>query len=371
MSVPSDLKRKERAIRRLRMALEADEKNSMPTAELLELYTLANSVLQRKDVAERERILAQRLEQEIKARDVKLLEGVPPACQEAIMRDMVDSSANARCSFDDIVGSFEAKQSLREAVILPLLRPDLFRGLRAPPRGILLLGPPGTGKTSLARAVCGESKAKFFNVHASTLTQKYLGESEKMVRALFAVATVSAPSVVFFDECDSILGVRGDDDNPAMLRLKNEMLGLMDGLSAAPGVFCLGATNRPQSLDEAALRRLGKHVHIALPEAPGRVAMLEKLLEQVEHSLDSAQIEAFARNELQRFSGSDINTLVSEAARLPLRELTAAELLTVDAFDIRPLSLADLQVARTKIHPTASLKTLTDLDAWAQSHACV
>lgn len=110
--------------------------------------------------------------------------------------------------WDDIAGLESAKYSLKEAVVYPFLRPDLFRGLREPVRGMLLFGPPGTGKTMLARAVATESHSTFFSISASSLTSKYLGESEKLVRALFAIAKKLSPSIIFVDEIDSIMGSR-------------------------------------------------------------------------------------------------------------------------------------------------------------------
>ncbi|GFH30064.1 AAA domain-containing protein, partial [Haematococcus lacustris] len=155
-----------------------------------------------------------------------------------------------------------AKQALREAVVLPSLRPDLFSGpLRAPVRGILLYGPPGNGKTLLGKALAHEASAAFFSISASSLTSKWVGEGEKLMRALFSVAAEQAPSIIFIDEIDSIMSARGGaNENDAARRLKTEFLVQFDGVASANNerVIVIGATNRPYDLDDAVRRRLVK-----------------------------------------------------------------------------------------------------------------
>lgn len=175
-----------------------------------------------------------------------------------------------------IAGLRLAKTVLVEAVIEPMLNPDIYTGLRAPPRGILLFGPPGTGKTLLARAVSREAKACFFSVSASSLTSKWVGEGEKQVKALFNVARRYAPSIIFVDEIDSLLSKRGAGENEASRRIKTEFLVQMDGVTTGEGdrVLVMGATNRPQELDDAIIRRFQRRVLIPLPDAEARKSLL-------------------------------------------------------------------------------------------------
>ncbi|MCI25895.1 katanin p60 ATPase-containing subunit A-like protein, partial [Trifolium medium] len=151
-------------------------------------------------------------------------------------------------------------ESLQEAIILPLRRPDLFKGdgVLKPCKGVLLFGPPGTGKTMFAKAIANEAGASFINVSSSTITTKSFGESEQKVRALFSLAAKVSPTIIFIDEVDSILEKRStESEHDVMRRIKNEFMSHWDGLLSKPDdkIIVLAATNRPFDLDEAIIRR--------------------------------------------------------------------------------------------------------------------
>ena len=142
---------------------------------------------------------------------------------------------NPSVSFDDIAELDDAKKVLQEAVILPLMMPEYFKGIRRPWRGVCLFGPPGTGKTMLAKAVATMGKTTFFNVSASSLASKWRGETEKLVRILFEMARFYAPSTIFFDEIDSLASKRGEgSEHEGSKRMKTEMFIQMDGVGSEP-----------------------------------------------------------------------------------------------------------------------------------------
>ncbi|XP_024032847.1 spastin isoform X2 [Morus notabilis] len=214
---------------------------------------------------------------------------------EMINTSIVDRSPSVK--WEDVAGLEKAKQALMEMVILPTKRRDLFTGLRRPARGLLLFGPPGNGKTMLAKAVASESEATFFNVSASSLTSKWVGEAEKLVRTLFMVAKSRQPSVIFMDEIDSMMSTRQANENDASRRLKSEFLIQFDGVASNHNdlVIVIGATNKPQELDDAVLRRLVKRIYVPLPDESLRRVLLRHKLKGQEFSLPSGDLERLAR----------------------------------------------------------------------------
>jgi len=278
--------------------------------------------------------------------------------------------------WDDIAGLEQAKESLMETVVYPFLRPDLFRGLREPVSGMLLFGPPGTGKTMLARAAATESNSTFFSIQSSSLTSKWYGESEKLVRALFQVAKAKAPSIIFVDEIDSLLSKRsGDGDDDTSRRLKNEFLVQWSDLSkAAAGrvdddepparVLVLAATNLPWGIDEAARRRFVRRQYIPLPEPETRLAHFRKLLSNTPNSLDEDDMNELVKI-TEGYSGSDITSLAKDAAIWPIREL-GSKMLNLKEIEIRSMSLGDFKKSMKNIRPSVNKEGLDKFEEWAK-----
>ncbi|KAL2892367.1 Spastin [Bienertia sinuspersici] len=283
---------------------------------------------------------------------------------EMINTVIVDRSPSVK--WEDVAGLDVAKQTLFEMVILPTKRKDLFTGLRRPPRGLLLFGPPGNGKTMLAKAVASECNATFFNVSASTLTSKWVGEGEKLVRTLFMVAISRQPSVIFMDEIDSIMSTREANEHDASRRLKSEFLVQFDGVTSNSDdlVIVIGATNKPQELDDAVLRRLVKRIYIPLPDQIVRRLILKQKLKGQAFSLPGQDLERLVR-ETEGYSGSDLQALCEEAAMMPIREL-GSNILTINANQVRPLRYEDFRKAMTVIRPSLSKKRWEELERWSK-----
>ena len=330
-----------------------------------------------------------------------LPKGVDESAAKQIFNEIVVQGDEVH--WNDVAGLEAAKSALKEAVVYPFLRPDLFMGLREPARGMLLFGPPGTGKTMLARAVATESRSTFFAISASSLTSKWLGESEKLVRALFSLAKALAPSIIFVDEIDSLLSSRGgSSEHESTRRIKTEFLIQWSDLQrAAAGskqsdkekaegdasrVLVLAATNMPWAIDEAARRRFVRRQYIPLPEAPVRGEQLRTLLGHQKHSLNKKDIAvlveltdgmfvySLSRVLLFRrlitfittgFSGSDITALAKDAAMGPLRSLGEA-LLYMSTDEIRPIQFEDFEASLVNIRPSVSKQGLQEFEDWAK-----
>eukprot|EP01006_Ploeotia_vitrea_P024087 TRINITY_DN56812_c0_g1_i1.p1 TRINITY_DN56812_c0_g1~~TRINITY_DN56812_c0_g1_i1.p1 ORF type:complete len:889 (-),score=111.99 TRINITY_DN56812_c0_g1_i1:29-2695(-) len=275
--------------------------------------------------------------------------------------------------WDDIAGLQAAKKNLYEALVLPTKRPDLFQGLRQPTKGVLLFGPPGTGKTMIAKAVASQCGATFFSLSASALMSKWLGESEKMVKALFAAARALQPSVLFMDEVDSMLSQRGDSEHEASRRLKTEYLAQSDGLHAiqpgetVPRVLTLGATNRPHDLDDAVIRRFTKRIYIPLPEAEIRKQMALKLLNDQHERYDFSDEDwKYFMEKTENYSGSDITNLVIDMAMGPIRELPLEEVETVDRSKIRAITIKDMKNSLQEVRASVAPQSLVTFQKWNQ-----
>ncbi|GAB2278466.1 Fidgetin-like protein 1 [Dionaea muscipula] len=294
------------------------------------------------------------------------LRNLEPRLIEHVSNEIMDRDPNVR--WNDIAGLDHAKKCVTEMVVWPLLRPDIFKGCRAPGRGLLLFGPPGTGKTMIGKAIAGEAKATFFYISASSLTSKWIGEGEKLVRALFGVASCRQPAVIFVDEIDSLLSQRkSDGEHEASRRLKTQFLIEMEGFdSGTEQILLIGATNRPQELDEAARRRLTKRLYIPLPSSEARAWIIRNLLEKDGlFELSKEDISNVCKL-TEGYSGSDMKNLVKDASMGPLRDALrqGIEITKLNKEDMRPVILQDFKDALQEVRPSVSVNELGVYEDW-------
>lgn len=279
---------------------------------------------------------------------------------ESLCRDILRGNPDVK--WESIKGLGNAKRLLKEAVVMPIKYPKYFTGLLSPWKGILLFGPPGTGKTMLAKAVATECKTTFFNISASSVVSKWRGDSEKLVKVLFELARHHAPSTIFIDEIDSIISQRGEgrSEHEASRRLKTELLVQMDGLMKTNElVFVLAATNLPWELDAAMLRRLEKRILVPLPDPEARKGMFEELLplSPEQHQLPYDLLV----ERTEGYSGSDIRLVCKEAAMQPLRRLIEILEKKQEEFPgnelpaVGPIQHEDIEMALKNTRPSAHL----------------
>ncbi|MDB5713481.1 MAG: family ATPase [Sphingomonadales bacterium] len=254
-------------------------------------------------------------------------------------------SRRADVTYDDIGGMGDTIDQLREMVELPLRYPELFQRLGVdPPKGVLLHGPPGTGKTRLARAVANESSAEFFLINGPEIMGSAYGESEKKLREVFEAAAKAAPSIVFIDEIDSIAPKRGQVSGEAEKRLVAQLLTLMDGLEARANLVVIAATNRPEAIDEALRRpgRFDREIVVGVPDERGRREILGI------HTRGMPLGEGVDLAELSRstygFVGADLAALTREAAIEAVRRIMPK--LNLEEGTIPPEVLDTLSVTR-------------------------
>uniref|UniRef100_A0A1I8JPR9 AAA domain-containing protein n=1 Tax=Macrostomum lignano TaxID=282301 RepID=A0A1I8JPR9_9PLAT len=275
------------------------------------------------------------------------LRGLDVKLVETILREVMDSAPSI--GWDDIAGLDHHQGDHR---VPHAAARHLHRHPR-PAQGLLLFGPPGTGKSLIGRCIASVSGATFFNISASSLTSKWVGEGEKLVRALFAVARCRAPSVVFIDEVDSLLSARSESEHESSRRMKTEFLVQLDGIGteAEERLLVIGATNRPQELDDAARRRFVKRLYIPLPEAVGRREIVERMLVGQSHSLAEADIEHIV-TATDGYSGADVaNLAVDKLACLqgggarggagPVRSIPLDRIRSISVSAVRPIGPQD------------------------------
>ncbi len=335
-----------------------------------------------------------------------------PADQELV--DLISNDVlqiNTGVKWADIAGLEEAKNLLHEAIVLPLWMPWYFQGIRSPWAGVLMFGPPGTGKTMLAKAVANETGTTFFNVSVATITSKWRGESEKLVKLLFQMARFYAPSTIFIDEIDSLCGQRGDSgEHEASRRVKTELLVQMDGIHAdnqqegkkekeekeegsgggsgdasdnkeesgeeeeerPKTVLVLGATNHPWYLDEALRRRLEKRIYIPLPDFESRKSLFQLCVRDVTLS-DDVDMDKLATM-TDGYSNADIKLVCRDAAMMGVRQLIKQNKgsgLDKDALQLKktqvmqtPVTMKDFEVAVRKCSTSVGKELLGKYDEW-------
>ncbi|KAI4730349.1 putative membrane-spanning ATPase [Aureobasidium sp. EXF-10728] len=282
-------------------------------------------------------------------------------------------------SFDDIGGLDDIIEELREAVIYPLTMPHLYSAtssLLSAPSGVLLYGPPGCGKTMLAKALAHESGACFINLHISTLTEKWYGDSNKLVSAVFSLARKLQPSIVFIDEIDAVLGQRRSGEHEASGMVKAEFMTQWDGLTSSNSlgesqrICVLGATNRIQDIDEAILRRLPKKFPVSLPSASQRRSIFSLTLKTTRLA-PHFDLETLVKVSAG-MSGSDIKEACRDAAMVPVREYIreaksrGANMKGVKAEDVRGLHTDDFFGRKGG---ALQMRRQPEVDEWQDSRA--
>ena len=254
-------------------------------------------------------------------------------------------------TFQDIGGLDPLISDLHESVIYPLMMPEVYSNspLLQAPSGVLLYGPPGCGKTMLAKALAKESGANFISIRMSSIMDKWYGESNKIVDAMFSLANKLQPCIIFIDEIDSFLRERSSTDHEVTATLKAEFMTLWDGLLNNGRVMIIGATNRINDIDDAFLRRLPKRFLVSLPGSDQRYKILSVLLKDTKLDEDEFDLQLIADN-TKGFSGSDLKELCREAALDAAKEYIKQKRQLIDSgtIDVNDTSSLKIRPLKTK-----------------------
>ncbi|BDA42994.1 probable nuclear valosin-containing protein-like at C-terminar half [Coccomyxa sp. Obi] len=273
-------------------------------------------------------------------------------------------------TWNDVGSLAEVREELAFSITEPIKHPERFTALGlAAPTGVLLYGPPGCGKTLVAKAVANESGANFMSIKGPELLNKYVGESERAVRQLFARARAASPCVLFFDELDALAPRRGSDVSQSSERVVNQLLTEMDGIDGRTGVYLVAATNRPDIIDSALLRpgRLDKLLYVPLPPPDGRVAILQALTRATPLATDVNLSSIGLSPRINGYSGADLAALVREAAVTSLKEAMQEEVRVGAAPGSTPqVHMRHFQAAMSRIQPSVSWKDQRVYDALRQ-----
>ncbi|WP_457556849.1 CDC48 family AAA ATPase [Candidatus Harpocratesius sp.] len=277
-----------------------------------------------------------------------------------------------RTTYEDLGGLAEVIQKVREMVELPMRHPELFNRLGIqPPKGLLLYGPPGTGKTLLARAVANETDAHFITLSGPEIMSKFYGQSEENLRKVFDEAQKNAPSIIFIDEIDSIASKREEVQGEVERRVVAQLLALMDGLDSRGNVVVIGATNRPNSLDEALRRpgRFDREIEIGVPDKDGRLEILQ--IHTRGMPLEKKVDLKYLSEKTHGFVGADIQALAKEAGMIALRRILPKinldeEIIPPEVLEKLHISQDDFLTALNTIEPSALREVLisTPSETW-------
>ncbi|XP_033476379.1 outer mitochondrial transmembrane helix translocase [Epinephelus lanceolatus] len=274
-----------------------------------------------------------------------------------------------KVSWRDIAGLDEVINELQDTVILPFQKRHLLTGskLFQPPKGVLLFGPPGCGKTMIAKATAKASGCKFINLQASTLTDMWYGESQKLTAAVFSLAVKIQPCIIFIDEIESFLRNRSSLDHEATAMMKAQFMSLWDGLdtSSTTQVMVMGATNRPQDVDPAILRRMPATFHVGLPNTRQRQDILRLILagENLSNAINLREIA----EKTESYSGSDLRELCRDAAMYRVRDYVRKEQMRQIAQQLQDCEEEEKPVDEERLRPVTQLDLLFGLDKMKES----
>ncbi len=315
--------------------LDSEGKKDEAVSKYLQAFDLLMSVVRYTDNKRLKSFYTERAEQYLsRAYQLKSTAKLPVLASEAGEsvkdKEALDATVSSmilpekpNVSWDDIAGLQTAKQAIEDAIILPLRRVDLFKGMPTW-KGILLFGPPGCGKTMIAKAAASQCNATFFSVSAADVMVKWVGDSEQRIKALFESARKNQPAIIFIDEVDSLAAERTGEESAVSTRVLTQLLQMMDGISGKPDdrIVVLGATNRPWSLDSAMLRRFDKRIMVPLPDLAAREEMFKISARKMPSMKFASDVSMRELAELSEgLSGDDIKKVCIDAWYIPIHEL--------------------------------------------------
>ena len=297
---------------------------------------------------------------------------ISPSTEITIMSEPVpEMEMPSRTTYEDIGGLDDAIKRIREMVELPLKHPEIFQRLGIdPPKGVLLHGPPGGGKTLLARAVANESDANFYSINGPEIMSKFYGESEARMRKMFEDAEKNSPSILFIDEIDAIAPKRGDVTGEVERRVVAQLLASMDGLKGRGHIIVIGATNRPEAIDPALRRpgRFDREIEIGIPDAKGRLEIIQihtrgmpltddvdvDHMAQITHGYTGADLEALSREAAMKALRRYLPRIDLEEKRIPHEVLDQMEVSNEDVLsafrEITPTAMREVFVESPNVH---------------------